>query len=132
MGQSIKGMLGILLSISLVFGSFSMTIAQGTQDACSRAKSDAKADVSKNMWMLGGCLFGIIGVGAAYIVESSPPASRLVGKPNEYVSYYTDCYKDEAKRIKTKSAWGGCIAGTALSIGIVSLAQTLDEASKLE
>ena len=93
---------------------------------------DAKSDVNGTMWALGGCLFGLLGVGAAYVIESNPPTSRLVGKPSEYVAYYTDCYRDEAKRIKTKSAWGGCIAGTVLSIGIFSLAGTLEDASKLE
>jgi len=118
MSQSIKGILSVLLSVSLVFGSLSMTIAQGTQDACSRAKSDAQADVSGTMWALGGCLFGLIGVGAAYVIESNPPASRLVGKPREYVAYYTDCYRDEAKRVKTKNAWYGCIVGTALGVAV--------------
>ena len=118
MSQSIKGFLSIFLSISLVLGSFSMITAQMTQDACSRAKMDAKSDVNGTMWALGGCLFGLLGVGAAYVIESNPPTSRLVGKPSEYVAYYTDCYRDEAKRVKTKNAWYGCIIGTALAVAV--------------
>jgi len=116
MAQGVKAFLSVLLSISLVLVSFSAIVAQGAQDACTQAKMDAQADTNKTMWMLGGCLFGLLGVGAAYVLEPSPPASRLVGKPSEYVAYYTDCYRDEAKRIRTKGAWLGCVVGSVLSV----------------
>ncbi len=44
-------------------------------DACMQAQMDAQADVNQNMWFLGGCIFWLAGVGAAYVIEPLPPAS---------------------------------------------------------
>ena len=93
-----------------------------TSDICQRAKLDAQADVNKMLWFGAGCLFGIFGLGAAYIIEPSPPATRLLGKPPEYVAVYTDCYRDEGKRIQTKNALVGCLIGEAAVLIIYAIA----------
>ena len=83
-------------------------------DACAQAQMDAQADVNETMWFFAGCLFGVLGVGAAYVIEPSPPASRLLGQPPDYVAIYTDCYKDKAKSIQTSAAIKGCVLGSVL------------------
>ena len=83
-------------------------------DACAQAQMDAQADVNETLWFFAGCLFGVLGVGAAYVIEPSPPASRLLGQPPDYVAIYTDCYKDKAKSIQTSAAIKGCITYAAL------------------
>ena len=93
-----------------------------TSDICQRAKLDAQADVNKMLWFGVGCLFGILGLGAAYIIEPSPPATRLLGKPPEYVAVYTDCYRDEGKRVQTKNALVGCLIGEAAVLIIYAIA----------
>jgi len=83
-------------------------------DACAQAQMDAQADVNETLWFFAGCLFGVLGVGAAYVIEPSPPASRLLGQPPDYVAIYTDCYKDKAKSIQTSAAIKGCVLGSVL------------------
>jgi len=83
-------------------------------DACAQAQMDAQADVNETMWFFAGCLFGVLGVGAAYVIEPSPPASRLIGQPPDYVAIYTDCYKDKAKSIQTSASMKGCVLDAVL------------------
>uniref|UniRef100_A0A7C2PLG9 Uncharacterized protein n=1 Tax=candidate division WOR-3 bacterium TaxID=2052148 RepID=A0A7C2PLG9_UNCW3 len=85
-------------------------------NACRQAEFDAQRDVNGTLWLGAGCLFGLLGVGAAYIFEPSPPASRLLGKSPEYVASYTDCYKAAAKKIQTNNAIKGCVISGVLYI----------------
>jgi len=87
------------------------------QEVCTKAQMDAKTDVNGTLWMGAGFLFGLFGIGAAYLIEPDPPASRLLGKSPEYVAAYTDCYRDAARDIQVKKATVGCVIGTLLYIG---------------
>jgi len=121
-----KHKLVLILFAVVLLASVNPVIAQEgvgeTSDICQRAKLDAQADVNKMLWFGAGCLFGIFGLGAAYIIEPSPPATRLLGKPPEYVAVYTDCYRDEGKRIQTKNALVGCLIGEAAVLIIYAIA----------
>ena len=45
-------------------------------------------------------------------IDTYPPASRLLGKSPEYVTFYTDAYKAKAKNIQGRAALiGGGLAG---------------------
>ena len=90
-----------------------ITLAQDAGDACLQAQMDAERDVTGPLWFGAGCLFGILGVGAAYLIEPSHSAMGLLGKSPEYVAAYTDCYKDKGRSIQTKNAWTGCLIGAA-------------------
>ena len=90
-----------------------IVLAQDAGDACLQAQMDAERDVTGPLWFGAGCLFGILGVGAAYLIEPSPSAMGLLGKSPEYVAAYTDCYKDKGRSIQTKNAWTGCLIGVA-------------------
>jgi len=81
----------------------------GMGSAIIDASRDARADVNGALWLGAGCLFGILGVGAAYIIEPTPGASRLIGKSSQYVAVYTDEYKRVGKGIQTKQALIGCV-----------------------
>ena len=48
-----------------------------------------------------------------------PPAERLLGKSPDYVSAYTDTYRNDAKRRRVVLSAAGCIAGTSIGIGIL-------------
>lgn len=84
--------------------------------ACQQAQIDVRTDVNGTLWLGAGCLFGIFGVGAAYLIEPSPPAMRLMGKSPQYVAAYTDCYKSEGKTIQGKKAITGCLIGVAVEV----------------
>jgi len=88
-----------------------IVIANDAGDACLQAQMDAERDVNSTLWLGAGCLFTLLGVGAAYLIEPSPSAVSMLGKSPEYVAAYTDCYKDKGRSIQTKNAWTGCLIG---------------------
>ena len=113
--------------VVLTFGKPFVTIAQENSvrvEAIAAAEQDAQNNVNTNLWFLAGCFGCVVGVGAAYGVEPSPPATRLLGKSPEYVTFYTDAYKEKAKRLQTDSAVRGCVLTTLI---VVILAATSTE-----
>jgi hypothetical protein len=99
-----------------------ISVAQSLdQKACLQGKTDAKTDINKPLWQVGGCLFGIFALGAAYLIEPSPPASKLLGKSPEYVASYSACYTDEGASIQRTAALQGCLVGCAVSVIINSI-----------
>ncbi len=99
-----------------------MLMAQNSvaSQACTQAQQDVQMEVNKTMWLVIGFFGGLIGVAAAYIIEPTPPASKLLGKSPEYVAAYTDCYKEAGKKIQTHAAIKGCVISllvSALSYG---------------
>ncbi len=84
-------------------------LAQDAENACTQAKLDAQNNVNETLWFMAGCLGGVLGLGAAYLIEPNPKAMSLVGKSSEYVAQYSDCYTEEAKSIQTTKAKNGCL-----------------------
>ncbi len=107
-----KIVLVTLIAVGLISMNFPGSVAQEVQNACSQAKIDARIDISKAMWVLGGCFLGPLGVWTAYVIESSPRAARFIGKSSDYVRDYTLCYSKEVKRLRGRSAIAGCMVGT--------------------
>lgn len=91
------------------------TLAQEAGDACLVAKRDAEREVSSTLWFMMGCLFGVFGVGAAYLFAPAPHVTGLVGKSAEYVAVYTDCYKDQGRNYQTRKAFTGCLIWTVVA-----------------
>lgn len=96
-------------------------------DAQMDAQRDAQRDANGSMWFILGCLLGPTPIVIAYVVDPSPPMSRLMGKSPEYVATYTDTYREEVKRIRTKNAlWGfllsagGCTVLYIAYIGVIA------------
>ena len=50
-----------------------------------------------------------------------PPADRLLGKSPDYISAYTDAYRRDVKLRRVALSAVGCIAGTPIGIGIISI-----------
>ena len=103
-------LIAMVLILAVPFVSFAQ---KGTDDACRQAKIDAQRDINGTLWFGAGCLFGIFGYGAAYVIKPSPPATRLLGKSPEYVANYTDCYKEAGRKVQTKNALTGCLVSIA-------------------
>ncbi len=93
-------------------------------DVCMKAEWQAERDSHKNEWLWfgGSCLFPLIGVGAAFLIEPSPPMYRLVGKPPEYQRMYIDCYKSKAKEKQINNAVLGAVTGIAIVVGLWAIA----------
>jgi hypothetical protein len=59
------------------------------------------------------------------------PADRIVGKSPDYVSAYTVCYEQAAKKKITGAACGGWAAGSAIAIAISVAAASASDASSV-
>lgn len=112
-------MLGLSLNMSLRCLAQQNTVAL---DAKSDAEYDAEDDVNTTLWLAAGgilgtagsCLLGAVAVGGAYVYQPVPRAERLLGKPAEYVSLYTDAYKARSRRLQLDAAAKGALGGTAV------------------
>jgi hypothetical protein len=119
----------LIVSVLMVFYPV-LAVAQTneTQKACVQAKADAKREINGSLWLAGGCLIGLLAVGAAYLMEPSPPSSKLLNKSPEYVAAYTNCYVEEGRSIQTSNAVKGCLisvisqCGISLVVIIISIA----------
>lgn len=105
-----------VISITIAYLMLMAPIAaqQSQLDACTQATMDAKNDTPGALWFGAGCLLNFWGLGAAYIIEPSPSAMKLMGKDAEYVAIYTDCYKDAGKSIQTSKALTGCLVSAGV------------------
>ena len=115
----LKGIL-ILVALMVVFTPVMLSAQMApSQDACMQAKMDAQNDVNGGLWLGSGCLLGFpLGWPLLpMMIEPSPPATRLVGMPPDYVAYYTQCYKEAGKKIQSSKALTGCILNTAVGVG---------------
>jgi hypothetical protein len=105
-----------LMVLSIPF----VAMAQDDVMAVARADAerDAEMDVNGTIWFLAGCLGGLTGLLISYIYTPSPPASRLMGKPPEYVAYYTDFYKEKARGVQTNRALSGCLTFVVVYVAL--------------
>ena len=81
------------------------------KQAVADAKRDAKAHLNKTLWFTTGCFFPLIGAVFSQRTQRSIPIARTLGKPPQYVAFYTDTYKIEMKKLRFNWALGGCIVG---------------------
>ena len=89
--------------------------------AKSDAEFDAEEDINTTVWLAAGGILGLAGnlplgvvaMGGAYIYQPVPPVERLLGKPADYVSIYTDAYKARARRLQLEAAGKGALGGSA-------------------
>ena len=121
----------IVFSISLLLGvecvafidRWEAPVPEGSPVAI--AKDDASTDVRTAarfdtcLWLSGGfglgfsggCLLGSLGIVGAYFYEPSPPVTRLIGKPPEYIDAYLAHYKSQRNEAAFYGACLGCTAG---------------------
>ncbi|MXV83564.1 hypothetical protein F4X88_20255 [Candidatus Poribacteria bacterium] len=89
--------------------------------AKSDAEFDAEEDINTTLWLAAGGILGVAGnlplgivaMGGAYLYQPIPPVDRLLGKPANYVSIYTDAYKARARRLQLEAAGKGALGGSA-------------------
>ena len=117
-----------LLLVGLIF-SFPLIATANTSQAelevlkqiTAAAKHDADADADGCLWFCsgfslalgGGCLLGSLSLVSSYSYRPSPPLSRLVGKPPEYIAVYIDTYKEQRRSDAASAAIVGCTLGAA-------------------
>lgn len=109
-----------LILASALVAAPTVSLAQEATGTASQGAAEGemagKRDTNGCLWMGGGFLFGLLGVGAAYVIAPSPPAMQMLGKSSEYVAAYTDAYVRAAKNVQTSNAWTGCIANGVVGV----------------
>lgn len=121
-------MLIIVLCGLLIATPISQTFAQelmaqidpSAEKIMQEAEADAHADVSGTVFGIGGFFCGIFGWLAATLISPDVPSARLIGKSSNYVSIYTQAYKDKVKSIRTTAACTGWVLGSAVSVLILT------------
>lgn len=92
-----------------------------------RILAEAESDTENLALAISGssCLLHGGGLAAAFMYESVPQPSRLVGKSVEYVSFYTDAYRTESRR--SRALWGaaGSLSGCLVMSGILLIEEAL-------
>lgn len=111
------GMIALFCALIVLLMPY-QALAQDTAQAVMQARMDAQRDANGSLWFILSCLFGVIPLVIAYIIEPSPPMGMLMGKPAEYVAVYTETYTAEVKSIRTRNALYGCLTGALISTAI--------------
>ena len=115
---SIVLMFGLSLNVSMPCFAQQNTVILGAK---SDAEFDAEEDINTTLWLATGGILGVVGnlplgivaMGGAYLYQPIPPVERLLGKPADYVSIYTDAYKARARRLQLEAAGKGALGGSA-------------------
>ncbi len=110
--------LGLSLNVPLYCFAQQNTVILGAK---SDAEFDAEEDINTTLWLAAGGILGVAGnlplgivaMGGAYLYQPIPPVERLLGKPADYVSIYTDAYKARAQRLQLEAAGKGALGGSA-------------------
>lgn len=102
----------LMLTTALLYPIATHAQMTEVQQAEADARRDVGQDVSAISWGVGGFFCGVCAVAYVYIDKPQVPASRLVGKSPEYVSFYTDTYNREVKKQRGQAAMIGCLAGS--------------------
>ena len=125
----------LILMVTLAFGlPFISTLAETEANssqtelevlrqiaAAAENDADNDADADGCLWFCsgfslaigGGCLLGSLSLIGSYLDRPSPPLTRLVGKPPEYIGVYIDTYKERRRVAASSAAVVGCTLGAA-------------------
>lgn len=131
-----------MLTFGLPFISTAQTELEVLHQIATAAENDANSDTDADgcLWFCGGfslalgggCLLGSLGLISSYLYRPSPPLTRLVGKPPEYIGVYIDTYKEEKRKVASGAAVAGCTLGAATAgclalIGVAPWSTALQE-----
>ncbi len=113
--SAIPALLTTSLVLTPVMISRPAVAANDAAQATMEGGMDAKANEGGALWFFAGCL-GPIGILIAYVIEPSPPPTRIMGKSSDYVTAYTAAYKSAGKSAQGKMAIIGCLVLGAVEI----------------
>jgi hypothetical protein len=121
MSKSIRTGIALALAVAVLVYPTTALAQEATGTAAEgvvAGQVDGRANTSGCLWFGAGCMFTYFGVGAAYLITPSPPATRLLGRSIEYVYAYTDAYAASARSVQTSNAWWGCILSNTVGWGL--------------
>ncbi len=107
----------VFCMVFLIFSTPFIALSQQTSIekwAIEDAKRDVEAHINKPMWFAIGCLIPVFGLLGPYMYRPAVPTGRTIGKPAEYVAFYSDAYKSEMEKLQFQYALTGCVTGVAI------------------
>ena len=111
----------LVLFIGLAWG---QQTSKDTSNACTQAEIDAKNDVNQSLWVKAGFSSANLANKLANSLVPNPRIENILGRSDDYIIEYNDCYKKEAQKLQNSYARIGCyghvLIGTALIILSVS------------
>ena len=130
----IKRITAFLLFIGLAWG---QQTSKDTSNACTQAEIDAKNDVNQSLWVNLGFSSATLSNRLANSLVPNPRIENILGRSDDYIIAYNDCYKKEAQKLQNSYARTGCyghvLIGTALIIlGASSDSKSVSSDSKKE
>ena len=114
-------LLSLIVLLTFSFSLLPASETDDTQQAIMDARRDSNQNITEEIWLMAGCLCGVFGIGFAYFHQPQIPIVRMVGKSPEYVAFYTEEYRYQARRKQTTQALIGCIGTTILQAVIVMM-----------
>lgn len=112
--------IAFLLVLSILFTSISYSTEVGmSAQAIIDARADASNDVIKTTWFMLGCCFGVFGYAVSLAETPEIPIDRFMGKPPEYVYFYSEEYQRKTKSIQSDYALRGWFAGVMIA-GVIA------------
>ncbi len=84
---------------------------------CNDGAIKGNIDVNAVGWSIAGIFLGPIGILLGLVIEPQVPPEYLMGKSADYVTGFTNCYKNSAKTQQWEDACAGC-AGVLLGLTI--------------
>ena len=107
----------LVLFIGLAWG---QQTSKDTSNACTQAEIDAKNDVNQSLWVKAGFSSANLANKLANSLVPNPRIENILGRSDDYIIAYNDCYKKEAQKLQNSYARIGCyghvLIGTALII----------------
>ena len=96
-----------------------------TSNAYIHAEIDAKNDVNRSLWVKAGFTSGILANKLANSLIPKPRIENILGRSDDYIIAYNDCYKKEAQKLQNsykRIGWcGQFLIGTAINFFLYPL-----------
>ena len=110
----------LILTTLITTVSYSSTEIGISAQAITDARKDADKDAVKFQWLLIGCCFGPVGYAASLTGSPEIPIDRFIGKPPEYVHFYSEEYRRKSKSIQSNFAFGGWVVATLITAFVIA------------
>ena len=120
----IKRFTTLLLTINLINGQQNQI---GEGNPCDQATTDAKNEVEKWLWVETGFMTGLYSSKLSESLVQNPKIENLLNMSEDYINKYTECYKEEVKRLQASYSRMGCIGNFIIASTILLLSISSDK-----
>ena len=114
--------ISLLLVIGLAWGQQTL---KDTSNAFTQAEIDAKNDVNRSLWVKAGFTSRSLTNKLANLLIPNPRIENVLGRTDDYIIAYNDCYKKEAQKLQNsykRIGWcGQFLIGTAINFFLYPL-----------